>query len=164
MNEREVLIRPIAVRDNIEIATLIRSVLMELRVPKTGTTYADKELDCMYETFSISRATYFVAKADDKIVGGAGIIQLKDEASDICELQKMYISKLARGLGIGSKLLKKCLQSATKFGYKHCYLETMSDMTVAQEFYFKNGFRYLEQRLGGTGHYVCPIWMIKELD
>ncbi|MGI9547273.1 MAG: GNAT family N-acetyltransferase [Flavobacteriaceae bacterium] len=164
MNKTEVLIRPIAPRDNRELAVLIRSVLKEFGVPKTGTTYADKELDYMYEAFSITGATYFVAEADKQILGGAGVIHLKDEVSDICELQKMDVLKSARGMGIGSKLLKKCLQSATILGYKRCYLESMSNMSASQELYSRNGFRFLDHRMGATGHYVCPIWMIKELD
>ena len=42
-------IRPIEKKDNEQIAKLIRSVLIDFGVPKTGTTYADKELDCMFE-------------------------------------------------------------------------------------------------------------------
>lgn len=163
MNEREVLIRPIEPADNKEIATIIRLALEELEVPEKGTTYADKELDQMYESFSVKGASYFVAEEDGKLLGGAGIIHLKDEPEEICELQKMYLTKDARGRGIGSMLLKRCLKSALELGYKNCYLETMSDMIVAQDLYVKNGFKYLKHRMGATGHYVCPVWMIKEL-
>ncbi len=164
MNLEQVNIRPICKSDNKELARLIRTILEDLNVPKEGSTYADKELDRMYECFTIPGAAYFVVEESGKILGGAGVIHLKDSTSEICELQKMYIHPLARGRGLGSQLLQKCLDTAIKLGYKKCYLETMSDMKVAQELYERAGFRILKHRMGATGHYVCPIWMIKDLD
>ena len=163
MNLAELTIRPIEPGDDQALALLIRSCLEELNVPKEGSTYADKELDCMYESFSTGGAVYFVAEKNGTLIGGAGIVHLKGEASDICELQKMYISAEGRGQGLGSLLLSKCLESAEKLGYRRCYLETMSFMVRAQELYLKNGFEYLDHRMGATGHYVCPVWMIKDL-
>ena len=41
-------IREIKRKDNEEIARVIRSVLVEYGVPKVGTAYEDKSLDCMF--------------------------------------------------------------------------------------------------------------------
>ena len=164
MNKAELRIRPIRPSDNEALARLIRGVLEELSVPKEGTTYADKELDHMYETFSKGRSAYFVVEEGNRIIGGAGIIQLRNESEDICELQKMYLLPAARGRGVGRQLLERCLSTAREMDYLSCYLETMSDMETAKQMYLRAGFRILDQRLGATGHYVCPVWMIKELD
>ena len=43
-------IRPIEASDNKLLAVAIRSVLIEMGVPKVGTAYADVELDAMFET------------------------------------------------------------------------------------------------------------------
>ena len=164
MKISEAVIRPINCSDNESVRFLIRTVLDELGVPRKGTTYADKELDNMYLTFSKARSAYFVVEEESKIIGGGGIIRLKKEKADVCELQKMYLLPEARGRGIGRRLLEICLKAAIDLNYRSCYLETMSDMHVAMKMYEQAGFRYLEKRMGDTGHYVCPIWMIIDLE
>ena len=160
----DVIIRPVAASDNPKIAVLIRAVLDDLKVPQVGSTYEDKSLDNMYESFTVKGSAYYVLEYKNDLLGGAGIIHLNEAPEDVCELQKMYLSISARGLGLGTKLLSICLKSARDLGYKQCYLETMSYMKSAQALYLKNGFRYLEERMGNTGHYVCPVWMLKDLD
>ena len=43
------IIRPIEKKDNAQIAQTIRTVLIELNVPKVGTAYADPHLDYLFE-------------------------------------------------------------------------------------------------------------------
>ncbi|MGW9686554.1 GNAT family N-acetyltransferase [Flagellimonas sp. 2504JD1-5] len=159
----DVVIREITPEDNEKVAVLIREVLLEMGVPKIGSAYADKALDNMYETYNIPRAIYFIAVAAGQIIGCAGIAQLDNYEGNVCELQKMYVSSEARGMGLGTKLITVCLKKAKEFGFEQCYLETMPYMKAAQKLYNKNGFEYLEERMGDTGHYACPVWMIKKL-
>lgn len=158
------IIRPIEKIDNAEIAQVIRTVLVELNVPKVGTAYADPELDYLFETYEKSKSIYFIVENDGKIIGGAGVSQLVNDDENICELQKMYFLPEARGLGLGTQMMEKCLQSASHFGFKKCYLETMPNMDDAQKLYQKVGFEYLCKPLGNTGHNSCPVWMIKNLE
>jgi len=158
-----IVIRPIQKQDNLQIAAVIRKVLIDLNVPKVGTAYADPQLDFMFETYSKSRAIYYVIENQDLIIGGAGISQLENEAATICELQKMYFLPEARGLGLGFQMIQKCLQSAHDFGYQKCYLETMPYMEAAQQLYKKVGFEYICAPMGNTGHDSCPVWMLKDL-
>jgi putative acetyltransferase len=157
------IIRPIQKEDNQAIAQVIRKVLIEYNVPKVGTAYADPQLDSMFETYSTSQSVYFVIENIGQIIGGAGVSHLENEADTICELQKMYFLPEARGMGLGTQMMEKCLQSARDFGYKKCYLETMPNMEDAQKLYQKVGFEYLCNPLGNTGHTSCPVWMIKAL-
>ena len=101
----ETNIRKIQQKDNPEVARVIRSVLIEHEVPKVGTAYADPELDFLYETYNKEKAVYFVVERNSKIIGGAGISQLANEDTNICELQKMYFLDEARGLGLGKKMM-----------------------------------------------------------
>lgn len=158
-----ITIRPIQEADNEMIASVIRSVLIEHDVPKVGTAYADVSLDRMFETYSTPRSRYFVVENDGKIIGGAGISQLENEAETICELQKMYFLSEARGLGLGSEMMEKCLAFAHSVGFEKCYLETMPYMHAAQKLYLKFGFHYIDAPMGCTGHTSCPVWMLKEL-
>jgi len=157
------VIREIQHNDNPEIAALIRSVLVEYNVPKVGTAYADPQLDCMFETYNLPKSKYFVIESNGRLIGGAGINRLENEAETICELQKMYFLPEARGKGLGSRMMDVCLQAAKDLGYQKCYLETMPYMEDAQKLYKKSGFDYLCASLGSTGHTSCPVWMIRDL-
>ncbi len=158
-----IIIRRIQEQDNFAIAKIIRTVLIEHDVPKVGTAYADPQLDCMFETYQQPKSIYFVVERNGVIIGGAGLGPLEKEAPVICELQKMYFLAEARGLGIGTEMMQRCLETARDFGYKKCYLETMPNMVAAQKLYKKAGFDYICAPLGNTGHGSCPVWMLKEL-
>ena len=158
-----IVIREIKKEDNQQIAAVIREVFIADNFPKTGTAFADTQLDFMFEAYDKPRATYFVVESEGKIIGGAGVSQLESSTENICELQKMYFLQEARGKGIGFQMIQKCLEKATELGYSSCYLETLPEMLTAQHLYKKAGFEYLCAPMGNTGHTTCPVWMIKEL-
>lgn len=157
------IIRKIKKEDNQAVAQLIRAVFDEMNIPKVGTAYEDPYLDLMFEEYNKPRSVYYVVENNGKIVGAAGVAPLENEAETICELQKMYFLPETRGLGIGSKMMAQCLQSAKDFGFEKCYLETMPFMLDAQKLYKKAGFEYISSPMGSTGHTSCPIWMLKDL-
>lgn len=157
------IIRKIEKKDNLDVAKLIRAVFDELNIPKVGTAYADSYLDLMFEEYSKPKSVYFVVENDGKIIGGAGVAPLDNEAETICELQKMYFLPVARGRGIGSQMMALCLQAAKEYGFEKCYLETMPFMHDAQKLYKKVGFEYICSPMGSTGHVSCPVWMLKDL-
>lgn len=159
----ECAIRPVQLTDNKVLAQVLRQVLIEFGVPKKGTAYADPELDHMFQAYSKPNHTYWVVECDGKISGGAGIAPLQNSEGHICELQKMYFGAKARGKGLGRQMILKLLDLAQDFGFTHCYLETMSNMAAAQKLYVANGFSYIYAPMGNTGHYSCPVWMIKSL-
>ncbi len=158
-----VIIREIELKDNEEVAKVIRKILIDHGVPKVGTAYADQALDHMYENYNHPKATYFVVEDRGNIIGCAGVAQLENYKGNICELQKMYFLPIARGSGLGSKMMDKCLDQARRFGFKKCYLETMPYMEAAQKLYLKTGFKYIKAPMGDTGHHSCSVWMLLEL-
>ena len=157
------LIRPINESDNKHISVILREVLIEMDIPRIGSAYEDPEINNMYESYQSKRSIYFVVEENNKILGGAGINQLKNGDINICELQKMYFHKSIRGRGIGDKMIELCLNFAVESNYKKCYIETMPNMVDAQKLYIKKGFEYIDNPLGNTGHTACPIWMLKNL-
>ncbi len=156
-------IREIRSEDNKEVKNLIRSVLVEMGVPKVGTAYEDKALDDMAGNYKGSRQAYFVVEEDGRIIGGAGIAPLAGLEDKICELQKMYFLPEARGRGIGMKMITHCLDFAKDASFDQCYIETMPYMDNARRLYDKNGFRVIEKPIGNTGHYNCTVFMLKDL-
>ena len=163
MTSNNYIFREIETKDNVQIATVIRNVLIELGVPKVGTAYEDKALEDMTKAYDNPTSAYYVLEYNGKIIGGAGIAQLDNYEGNICEFQKMYFLPEARGLGMGSKMIAICLKKAKDFGFEKCYLETMPYMDAARALYTKNGFVSLEKPVGNTGHYSCNVWMIKNL-
>lgn len=157
------IIRVIKKEDNKAVAQLIRSVFDEMEIPKIGTAYADPYLDLMFEQYNKTKSIYYVIENQDKIVGCCGIAPLENDDPKICVLQKMYFLPETRGLGIGSKMMEKCLEAARNFGFEKCYIETMPFMHAAQKLYKKTGFTYLDAPMGNTGHSSCPVWMLKDL-
>ncbi|MEE9363332.1 MAG: GNAT family N-acetyltransferase [Cellulophaga sp.] len=157
------IIREIQLADNAEVAKVIRKVLVDMGVPKVGTAYADTALDHMFENYDVPKATYFVVEEAGRIIGCAGVAQLENYDGNVCELQKMYFLNEARGKGLGSKMMKICLDYAKKYNFESCYLETMPYMEAAQKLYKKTGFVYIDASMGNTGHFSCPVWMLKKL-
>ncbi len=163
MIPQDFIIREIQPKDNIEIAVVIREVILEMGAPKVGTAYEDKATDQMFETYQKEKAAYFVLEYKNNVVGGAGIAQLDNFEGNTCELQKMYFLPIARGKGLGTKLISTCLEKAKEFGFENCYLETLPYMKAAVKLYKKYGFRDLERPMGNTCHYNCNVWMIKKI-
>ncbi|MCM4157898.1 GNAT family N-acetyltransferase [Gramella sp. AN32] len=156
-------IRPIQPKDNAQVKTLIRAVLVEMGVPKIGTAYEDKSLDDMTSEYKNDRKIYYIVEENNEIIGGSGIAPLTGLEEEICELQKMYFLPQARGRGIGAKMISDCLKFAKKEGFKKCYIETLPYMENARKLYAKNGFETIEKQMGKTGHYNCTVFMIKNL-
>lgn len=154
------LIREIQEQDNAAIASVIRAVLIEMEVPKVGSAYADPSLDYMYQHYQQDQGKYYVAELNGEIVAGGGFGSLPGAPAEVCELQKMYLLPQTRGLGLGQKLIERCIEDAKAMGYAQCYLETLPNMLAAQRLYKKMGFVYIDQPMGSTGHNACPVWML----
>jgi putative acetyltransferase len=158
-----VTIRPIQPSDNPIIAKIIRDTLTEFGANHPGTVYFDPTTDALFELFQKERSAYNIAEADGKIVGGGGIYPTDGLPADTCELVKMYLLPEARGTGLGSQLITKCLEQAKENGFSNVYLETMNELKAALKVYARMGFPYLDGPMGNSGHFGCSLWMIKEL-
>ena len=163
MSNDNIVIREIRPEDNLQIEAVIKAVFPEFGLPLVGTAYEDAETPFMYESYQGDDEVYYVIANDNEVFGGAGIKQLKDFDSNICELQKMYFSPKIRGKGLGKTLFLKCLEAAKTLGYDTCYLESASQLKTAIHIYESFGFQHLDKPLGNTGHYSCGVWMIKKL-
>jgi len=156
-------IRSIEPRDNTALASVIRSTLEEFGANHPGTVYYDQSTDHLYELFRQPGSSYFVAELDGVIAGGGGIFPTEGLPDGTCELVKMYLLPVARGTGLGKKLISQCLEAAAATGYTQVYLETMPELKQALKVYKKFGFEYLDKPMGNSGHFGCDLWMLKKL-
>ena len=115
----------------------------------------------MSRAYSRPGAGFFVVESlaggASQLVGGGGVAPLDGTVSTagVCELRKMYFLPMARGHGVGSRLLGLCLRLAAELGYSTCYLETLGGMQQAIRLYERFGFVRLPGPLGATGHHGC---------
>jgi putative acetyltransferase len=156
-------IRTIEPADNQALAAIIRQAHLEFGVARPGTAYYDSATDKMYETFQHPGSRYHVGVLNDNIVGGAGLFPTDGLPEGTCELVKTYVDPSARGMGLGKKLLEKCMEFALQSGYKQIYLESLPEFETAISMYRRSGFRPLPAPMGNTGHHGCSLWLLKNL-
>ncbi|MEJ7766487.1 MAG: GNAT family N-acetyltransferase [Chitinophagaceae bacterium] len=159
---QDILLRKIQPGDNKFLASIVRETLEEFGANRPGTVFFDDSTDQLYELFQQQGAVYYVVEKYGEILGGAGIFPSSGLAPGVCELSKMYLKKIARGLGLGKKLIETCLEFASQNGYSSVYLETMPELKKAVTLYQRFGFKFLKGPMGNTGHYGCDIWMQKK--
>lgn len=163
MEDETMKIREIEEKDNQTIEQIIKQSLESFDLNIPGTAYFDPQLSRLAQFYKEqSNAKYWVAvNAQDEVVGGVGIAQFGQER-EICELQKLYITPEAQGMGLSKELMKVALDFAKKH-YKYCYLETLKKLQAANLLYIKFGFRQLKKALDESEHNACDAWYIKEL-
>jgi putative acetyltransferase len=156
-------LRPIEPRDDAAIANIIRTVMPEFGADGPGFAIHDAEVDAMSAAYSRPRSAYFVIEADGVVQGGAGVAPLEGGEADVCELRKMYFLPTLRGRGAGKAAIDRCLEAARTFGFRRCYLETLTGMDAAQKLYLANGFERISCAMGGTGHHGCDRYYVRKL-
>lgn len=156
-------LRPITQSDNLEIARIIRTVMPEFGADGPGFAIHDAEVDLMAQAYDRPRAAYFVVTHYGRILGGGGVAPLEGGDADTCELRKMYFLPEGRGLGLGRRMLQRCLQRARAIGFQRCYLETLNRMDAARRLYEQAGFTQIDGPLGATGHCSCDAFYVLDL-
>ncbi len=156
-------IRPITAGDNPAMAAIIRRVMPEFGADGPGFAIHDAEVDGMHEAYTGPRSAYFVVERDGIVLGGGGVAALENGEPDVCELRKMYFLPAARGIGAGSAMMQRCLEAARAFGFRRCYLETLTGMDAAQALYLRSGFVPRSAPMGGTGHFSCDRFYLLDL-
>lgn len=157
------LIRPIEPRDDARVAQIIRTVMPEFGADGPGFAIHDPEVDVMSTAYAQPQHAYLVVELNGEVQGGGGIAPLINADNDICELRKMYFLPSLRGVGAGRELMRTCLGAARAAGFLRCYLETLTGMDRAQSLYEQAGFVRIEGPMGGTGHFACNRFYLREL-
>lgn len=151
------LVRPITARDDAAVRHIIETVMPQFGADGAGFAIHDAEVKAMFNAYQCPRAGYFVVERNGVVAGGGGIAALAGtgDASEICELRKMYFLPDLRGIGAGRALMRTCLEAASHFNFRVVYLETLTGMDAAVKLYERTGFQRLSAPMGATGHFGC---------
>jgi putative acetyltransferase len=150
-------------KDNAEIAELIRSVFREFGIARPGTVYFDPTTDDLFTLFKKPGSVYWIAEDQGKIIGGCGIYPTENLPEGCGELVKFYLDSAYRGKGIGKQLMDISIATARVMRYDQLYLESLPELSRAISLYERAGFRFIDYKMGDSGHFGCNIWMLKDL-
>ena len=89
--------------------------------------------------FKPDREQCWVAERDGKMLGGVFLVEEPGER-DTARLRLLYVEPDARGLGVGSALVRQCTEFAREVGYKRIVLWTHAVLHSARRIYEAEGY------------------------
>ena len=89
------------------------------------------------DDFAPPAGTFILIRLDGTLVGCGGF---KRETAGTAYIKRMWISRDARGLGLGRRLLAELEDRARSLGYRKICLETEKSLKEAQQLYRSSGY------------------------
>ena len=93
--------------------------------------------------FAGNREDAWVAELHGEVAGS--VFLMKGEDVQVAKLRLLYVEPSARGLGIGSRLVRQCIERARELGYTRLTLWTNDVLVSARKIYQSAGFTILEE-------------------
>ena len=92
-----------------------------------------------------------------------GAVFLVAQSRTVAKLRLLILDPVARGMGLGKRLVAACIRFARAAGYRKLVLWTQSELTAARAIYEKAGFRKVgEERHRSFGkRLVGEYWELK---
>ncbi|MFD1673323.1 bifunctional helix-turn-helix transcriptional regulator/GNAT family N-acetyltransferase [Alicyclobacillus fodiniaquatilis] len=84
----------------------------------------------------------WMAEMDGQIIGSIFVVQ---DSEEIAKLRLLFVHPMARGSGLGTRLVDECIRFARRKGYKRLVLWTNSILVSARNIYQKAGFELVKQ-------------------
>ena len=143
------------------MAAIVRAALREHGLDIPGTAYFDAALDHLSAYYDRPGRAYYVLLDGETVAGGIGIAEFEG-LPGCCELQKLYLTKSARGRGLGGDMIRFIEDRARELGYRRIYLETHTNLRAAIRAYERCGYREIP-RPDSVIHTTMDRFYIKEL-
>jgi DNA-binding MarR family transcriptional regulator/predicted N-acetyltransferase YhbS len=115
------------------------------------------------ERYDPRRERCWIAERAGETVGCVFVIK-NQEREGVAQLRMLYVEPSARGLGIGSRLVRECTEFARQTGYESIVLWTNSVLVSARRIYEAEGYRLVkEEPHNSFGHELVGQFWEKEL-
>jgi DNA-binding MarR family transcriptional regulator/GNAT superfamily N-acetyltransferase len=125
-------------------------------VYRHGTLYAQEYgWDEQFEALVAGIVARFILRYDAKVERcwiaeregeNVGSVFLVKHTNRVAKLRLLLVEPAARGLGIGTRLIDECTQSARHAGYRKIILWTNSVLRDARRLYIKAGYKLLREQ------------------
>ncbi|ANB15498.1 N-acetyltransferase (predicted) [Sugiyamaella lignohabitans] len=109
-----------------------------------------KELESMPGKYSPPTGELLLAR-DSTTGKPLACVGLRPLEGSYCEMKRLYVCEEARGLGLGTAMVKKIMEAGKSLGYKQIRLDTVPIMNDAVELYKKCGFETI------SAYYDTPL-------
>lgn len=93
--------------------------------------------------FDPTREDAWIADLHGEMVGS--IFLMKSDDPQVAKLRLLFVDPSARGLGVGSRLVRKCIERARELGYRKLTLWTNDILVSARKIYQAAGFTLVEE-------------------
>ncbi len=107
--------------------------------PLVGTTTLPGEIATLPSPYEAPTGVLLLAR--DEAGAAVGIVGIRQQDVDACEIKRLFVREEARGHGLGRALARAALDHARVLGYKQCYLTSLpGSMPGALRMYRSLGF------------------------
>uniref|UniRef100_UPI001E52F019 GNAT family N-acetyltransferase n=1 Tax=Vibrio parahaemolyticus TaxID=670 RepID=UPI001E52F019 len=89
-----------------------------------------------------SRERIWLVKIENKVVGSICICELSEA---VAQLRWFFLDPIARGKGLGKKLLDDALSFCTEKGYSKVILWTVAGLAASKSLYLRYDFQLIEE-------------------
>lgn len=97
----------------------------------------DAELSQLADLYGPPTGCLLLARLDEDLVGCGALRRISDE---VCEMKRLYVRPVGRGLGVGRDIAVGLIRKASTLGYTRMVLDSLVEMREAQSLYRSLGF------------------------
>ncbi len=132
---------PDCARSLVAARLILREYAGALAVPECLTSF-EQELSALPGDYAAPRGQLLLAMAGDEVLACCALRPLDNvDYSNACEIRRLYVRPVHRGLGLGRRLTEAQMDFARIQGYSCMLLDTLSEMEAARALYEDLGFQ-----------------------